>query len=354
MKSLIGSFEDAASDTPPPPRRLAIRKLLVIGLPLTAFIALADLRALQACGGLKEGWLVYATYTLFVVQTGALAALVGSQLRSERLWWLIFAWGILLVDIQVFALAGPADQTAAIKKLGFAIASAQLGMLTCLGVLGSGHILIRLPIALVGLTLSLLFAGELGGNERWQTLLLLQCIATAIVCAALRWFSFRIVRQELSGPGAGGNLLQFSIRHLFYWTTGVAITVAIGRYIGWKALLSTGMEIGRTPEMFVFVPLLSLTSVIAMWSALGKESWPVRLPVLLLALPAAGFVFGTLSSPQPRWKYDSLFYDWKTTRAEAVVLGIIWSLLAGALLAGLLLVFRMNSQRLQRGAATKS
>jgi hypothetical protein len=193
----------------------------------------------------------------------------------------------------------------------------------------------------------MLFAAALGGNDTWYMLLLLQCIATAIVCTGLRWFSFRIVHRDLSGNVGASNVLQFSIRHLFYWTTGVAITVAIGRLVGWKSLLGAGLQLGRMPELLVFVPLLTLTFVIAMWAALGRESWLARLPVLLLSLPAAGLVFGISTTPTQR-RYENLFYTWNTTRAEAIAIGVVWSLLAGALLTGSLFVFRMNSQRLQR------
>lgn len=349
MKSLIGSFEDPATHDSGRSRRLAIGQLLAIGLPFTALLAFVDHHALQACASRDEGWQIYTTYTLFVVQTAALAALVGSQLRREQLWWLVLIWGVLLVDLQVFALAGPAGTASQIKKLGFAIASAQIGTLTCFGVLGGSSLVIRLPIAGFGLTIAMFFAGALGGKDTWYMLLLLQCIATAIVCVGLRWFSFRIMHQDLGGKGARSNPLQFSIRHLFYWTTGVAVSVAIGRFVGWKALLGAGLQLGDMPQLLVFVPLLTLTSVIAMWSALGRELWSVRLPVLLLSLPVAGLIIGICTTPTQR-RYDALFYDWNTSREEAIALGIVWSVLAGTLLAGLLLLFRMNSQRLQRRA----
>jgi hypothetical protein len=69
-----------------------------------------------------------------------------------------------------------------------------------------------------------------------------------------------------------------------------------------------------------------------------------------LSLPAVGFVIG-LSAKSSRSRWENLFYAWRGGAYAEIELGIVWTVLAGTLLAGLLLVFRFSKNRLQRRAA---
>jgi hypothetical protein len=327
-----------------------------LGIPLTCTLALLDAQALQAVVGRSAGWLVYGVYALFVIQTGAVSMIVGRRIRHELSWWAILAWAVLLVDLQVFSLAGPTGDWDVVKKLGFAVASSQIGILTCFGVLGGTVWRIRLPIVSMGLALAVFFALSMDGDDAWYVLLFFQCLATLVTCAVLRRFGFRIERLDmLPDDVAANNRLQFSIRHLFYWTTGVACLVAVGRLIGWRAIAAAGLELGRVPELLLYVPLLTLVSMIGMWGALGRESWWLRFGLLFLLQPVVGFAFGfgaylAAKSSQSPWR--NLFYSWRGGDLAMIELGIVWTVLAGMLLAGLLLVFRFSGNRLQRRAAS--
>ena len=85
-----------------------------------------------------------------------------------------------------------------------------------------------------------------------------------------------------------------------------------------------------------------------MWAGLGREAWFIRLPVALLALPGAGAVLGAFAiwnSRRSRWL--NLFpYCWSDL--ETLETGIAWMILAGGMLAGLLLVLRTSGQQLRR------
>jgi hypothetical protein len=187
----------------------------------------------------------------------------------------------------------------------------------------------------------------------WYVVLFLQCLATLVTCVALRRFGFRIERLDLLPVDKPANKrLQFSIRHLFYWTTGVACVVAVGRLIGWRSMVAAGTEVGRVPELLLYVPLLTLVSMVGMWGALGREAWWVRVGILALSLPAVGFVFGLSAKVSSRSRWDNLFYAWRGGPYAEIELGIVWTVLAGMLLAGLLLVFRFSKNRLQRRAAS--
>lgn len=321
-----------------------------LGIPLTGALALIDAQAMQAIAGRSAGWQVYVVYALLVLQMGAVAGIVGTRIQHEPSWWGILAWATLLLDLQVFSMAAPNGYWDVLKKLGFAIASSQIGILICFGVLGGIVWRIRLPVVGIGMALAVLFALSLDGGDRWYLLLFFQSLATLVTCIALRRFGFRIARLELrTDEVAADNKLQFSIRHLFYWTTGVACLVAVGRLIGWRAMFAAGVELGRMPELLLYVPLLTLVSMIGMWGALGREAWWTRLGVLSLSLPAVGFVIGlSANSITRRSRWDSLFYSWQGGANETIALGIVWTVLAGTLLAGLLLVFRFSENRLQR------
>ena len=325
--------------------------LVWLGIPLTAAIALIDVQALQVVTGRSAGWYVYAVYALFVLQMGAVSGIVGIQIQQAPSWWGILMWAILLLDLQVFAIAAPNNNWDVVKKLGFAIASSQIGLLTCFGVLGGTVWRIRLPIVGFGLALASLFAISLNGRDSWYFLLLLQCLATFVTCVVLRRIGFRIARLDhLPKDLAANKRLQFSIRHLFYWTTSVACVIAVGRLIGWRAMVGAGIEIGRTPELLLHVPLLTLVSIVGMWGALGREAWWMRLGMLSFSLPVVGFVFG-FSARWTRSGGDNLFHRWRGGASGEIELGIVWTVLAGALLAGLLLVFRFSAHRLQRHVA---
>jgi len=317
-----------------------------LGIPVPILIALVDAYALRACQGQATDGVVLLTYTLFVVQTASLGALVGSQLKRHPLWWGILAWGIVLVNLQVFVIA-VGDRWSTANTVGFAFASSQIGALVCFGVLGTVVWRIRMPTALIGLALAIYFAFALSARDTWYVVLLFQSLATAAVCLILRLFEFRIeLSQLLLQTGGDKQRMQFSIRHLFYWTTGVAVMVGLGRLIGWKGILAAGLQFASLPDLLVFVPLLTLVSVLAMWGALGRESWRLRLLILIPALPGIGVVLGAYVAWNRGSPWDRLFPVWEMQSALAV--GIAWASLAGWLLAGLLLVFRASGHQLQR------
>ena len=100
-------------------------------------------------------------------------------------------------------------------------------------------------------------------------------------------------------------------------------------------------------DLLIFVPLLTLVSMLALWGSLGREAWFSRYPVLAMMLPGIGVALGfyvIVSQQRSRW--NPLFPVWETR--QVFELGIVWTTLAGALLLGLLLVFRTTGYRLQR------
>ena len=328
------------------PRTSLLRSTLItLGIPVPMLMALIDSAALQACVGKPPDVRIYALYALFVAQTALLGVLVGSQLRRQVWWWGILAWGILLVDLQVFAIAS-VDRWSPANTVGFGFASSQIGATVCFAILGTPAWHFRLPIAGVSLGLATYFAFALQASDAWYQILFMQSVATGIVCLFLRSFAFRIRRSDqLVNPD--NKRLQFSIRHLFFWTTGVGIFVGIVRLVPWKSMLALEVLTDHLTDLLIFVPLLTLVSMLALWGSLGREAWFSRYPVLAMMLPGIGVALGfyvIVSQQRSRW--NPLFPVWETR--QVFELGIVWTTLAGALLLGLLLVFRATGYRLQR------
>lgn len=322
------------------------RGFALVGVPLPIILAAVDSYALRACHGDPPDWVVLATYALFVAQTALLAALVGLHVKSHLLWWAILAWGILLVDLQVFVITA-GDQWSAISTIGFAFASSQIGALICFGVLGAASWPIRVPTTLIGLALVTRFAFALSARDSWYVILSLQSLATAAVCLVLRLAAFRIERIDLPAERERGKrLMQFSIRHLFYWTTGVAVLVGVARLIRWRGILGAGLSVTHLTDLSVFVPLLTLVSIVALWAALGRDPWWLRVTIVLLVLPSIGTLLGLYVESGRRQWWERPFPV--SGMPEVVTVAVVWSMLAGLLLAGLLLVFRTSGQRLQR------
>ena len=97
---------------------------------------------------------MYGVYALLVLRMGGMWGIAGYRIQQELSWWGILTWAILPLDLQLFSMATPNNNWDVVKKLAFAIASSQLGILTCFGVLGSTVWRIRLPIVGFGLALA--------------------------------------------------------------------------------------------------------------------------------------------------------------------------------------------------------
>jgi len=332
------------------------KELLLLGVVLPALVVVVDQQLLARCVARhNDPAFIIFTFAVFVLQIGVLSRLVGSRVTMQPYWWGIFAWSIILVDLQVFSLAGPASSWSnPVKAFGNAFGSAQIGLVTCWGLLGRMKWNNRFPIAVVGFALSWGFCLSLAGRGNWISVMFLQCVATILVCAVLRYFQFTIDdvwTRVLIEPELQQGRIQFSIRHLFYWTTGTATLVGVGRLVGIDALTQLFGLSGLT----VYAPAFTLISVISFWAALGPESWLIRFPVLLLTLPTVGGLLGTYEGWRDRrgsWNGDWQMMPWNSTFQEKLVFWIVWASLAGMLLTALVLVFRAAGQRLVRGAAT--
>ena len=123
--------------------------------------------------------------------------------------------------------------------------------------------------------------------------------------------------------------------------------IGVGRLLGLQGIA----EIAGWSSLTVYAPAFTLITVIAFWAALGSESWFIRFPVLLIALPSVGSLLGLYEDwmqRTSRWDGSWRMMPWSTSFEEKMIFWVIWTSLAGTLLAALVLVFRAGRQRLVR------
>ena len=76
-----------------------------------------------------------------------------------------------------------------------------------------------------------------------------------------------------------------------------------------------------------------------------------RLPTALLALPVIGVVLTVYGGPWKRgWRSVSLIDLGNASQWQAAAFWVVWACLAGVFLAGMVMVFRVDGNRLQRRA----
>ena len=327
--------------------------LVWLGVPLPALIMFVNWYALQRCQVAEwEGWPVHATYGLFVFEVAALSHVVGARMTAQPLWWLIFFWGVVLVDLQLATIVMMNRTlnwgTSWAEALGYSLLSAQIGFAAICGILSVIAWHIRLPLSAFALAV-LVYVGWTIGNSQWAAVILYQTVGTLIVAVVLRLFRFQIGVPLKPGDdaNAGGSQLQFSIRHLFYWTTVTAIVVTLGRWIGWRTMAYYAGLVSVT----ILTPIFTTISMLAVWGALGRERWFIRFPVVLMGLAASGTLLNWFATPQQRvWQriHPSHLTAGGASGWWVFVFWIVWACLAGLFLTGLVMVFRAAGSRLQR------
>ncbi len=348
----VSAVESPTAPVPTPPsvtdRRSQLVELFVLAVGLPAAMAYVDELVLGRCvAEMWHGLPVYLTYAMLVLQVTLLGSLVGKRIQRPHIKWSVFLWAIVLIDMLVFSItAVDTEATRMTRCLAFAFMSGQVGLLTVWGILSPVFWAVRLPMAALGLALVTSFAASFsGGSDLWFAILCWQSLATAILCGILWFFGFRVRRLRRDQPT--DRRLQFSMRHLFAWTTTVACVVGVVRLIDVASFLLLGSD-----SLLACIGLggcFAIVSMVAVWSALGAERLLIRLIGLTVSMPVIALSIGAVGlSRIPAWISESLFLG----SVYNPVLWFTWTCLATFFLAGLLAIFRTSGYRLLRIAAS--
>src|SRR5687768_13937271 len=86
------------------PPRLPIARLLLVGMLVPAVFSALDHWLLgRLVANPRSHFVIVETMAAFVVQVGVLGVLCGRMLENPWWRWGVYAWGWLLIDIQVFS-----------------------------------------------------------------------------------------------------------------------------------------------------------------------------------------------------------------------------------------------------------
>ena len=207
----------------------------------------------------------YLAFGLFVVQSIVLSAIVGFNVRKHLIWWLFFIWSLGLVNLQLILIQFGAGEGYRFSSYSFpafvyAFFAAQIGLIIFWAICGAyPRARIRLPLAAVTLTVACHPFWTLDkiashySAEQWLGLLTFFIVAAALTFGILRFLGFELgFPEESEFAEAEDAKSQFGIKHLFIWTTIVAVLFGIGGFVSWQAIFdqlfsqSFVINIGRT------------------------------------------------------------------------------------------------------------
>jgi len=343
-------------------------RLLLIAVALPAAIAGIDHWVLLS--EYDRDWsqgTQYAIYSLLVGEVALLGLITGRLIDSTTLRWIVYIWTIALVDLLVFVAAN--SRSATPDPVGYALFSAQIGMLVIWSLLGGVHWACRLPVSLVVAIVLTIQAFSLHTGKYWACILLGQSAATIVMCVVLRCFRVRVDKIPLATPNEWGvqrvPTRQFTLTHMFLWTTATAIIL--------KLLPLVNVPVDRLIESVGLVSTVTLgsglatISLVAMWSALGNGPILLRLAMPIISAAGVGTaslyicsvirdrvlaapipVTATAASASAFWQYSPTMY-WVVKIGDA---WIVWCMLSSCFLAAFLIVFRASGYRLVRRTKT--
>jgi hypothetical protein len=304
-----------------PPERLPLIRVLFVGLVVPIVLSLVDQWLLSREYYGRRDVAAMQAMLGFVVQVGLLGVLCGRLIQPAWLRWVIYAWCLLLTDLNTLSSLKP--------ETGQVLLTAQIGLVTVWAVLGTARWRIRVPVVLV-----LIF--PLLSN-------IAQTAALCLICLVLRSQRFRLALvvaaddpEAMSHAGQPASRpIQFGVGDVLLWTTALAPLLAVARLGDWQ-LLTEGV-------------LHAIVLVVALWAALGAGPAWLRWPLLGVFILAVGlgcaYVDWNLMNnwtTKPAFgsaEHRYYFWQWQWTTVAAFML-------SGGMLAATLLIYRVLGYRL--------
>lgn len=346
--------------------RLNLLHLLAVGIVLPACLATANHLLLTSSPSDLNAFLLCLLMGFYVLQIGCIGWAVGKVTQPWPLRWFIYGWLLVLVDLQLAVMNSNGGRSyEGISCLSTAVFAGQLGMIIVWGVLGSGHIIWRIPAILVVLTqfwaffhlLIRLKQGPPGSAYLdWGSLLTIQAVLLAVLCGSLRLRGYSLLKVEAETKGAAADKtkvpLQFGIRDVMIWTTSLAVLLAIAKAADF--LTMNFLRNLYAPDILLSFTIGIITAVVlivALWSALGRGNPAIRCLVLTLLTLGLGGAIGWYCDAQAKAKamaggFSTSYWQWYSTGYW----WIGWMFLTGALLAASLTIYRTLGYRLVRRA----
>jgi hypothetical protein len=319
---------------------LPLFRLALVGAVTPAIFALVDHWLVQRAMASSKSREAAELMVALVVQTGMLGILCGRFIEPAWLRWVIYGWGLILIDLNTMWLAG----TWELSLLRTSLLAGQVGLITVWAVLGTTKWLIRWPVAIAaaGTLAAPTVVGQVYSHNAGSRFIV-QTAALCLICGVLRSQGYAVrLRSESPTEAAAGDtatarFLQFSIRDVLFWMAALAVIFGIAQRSG-SLTLTAGV-------------LAGIVLVTALWAALGEGSAWLRWPVLAAVTAVAGIVFAVCEY------YDRVSNaSWSDVWVDATYfftyhwVPLVWPPLVGSLLFASLLIFRTQGYRLSRKA----
>jgi hypothetical protein len=326
------------------------RQLLIFAVALPAVVAATNQLMIKA---LPADWLRTWLYPAMAVSTAVLSWCAGRYLQPAWLSWLVFGWGLALLDLLTIAvcLSGPIE-----NHFGVIMVTAQMCLVVLWAILGTSKWQWRMPIVLIATPFIIVYAGLLMRNAyggwhgpNWAILMIMTTVVVAILCGSLRMAGFSLLLPHASinsQLGEQDRVFQFGLRHMLIWSAALVPLLLVGRGLDFLVVGRIGAQ-GTFPLMLV-ASSLAILSLTAIWAALGKGPWVARIAALIIVPIVFAYALRQmtiyLESTLGGWPYKSMAFVLYTLKESWTS----WLMMSAMVLAALLLFLRARGYRLMR------
>ncbi len=304
------------------------------------------------------GWSTSATLAAFVLlwaQTALLSWSAGRWLPNWPWRLLVLGWSTVVVNLLLYSVAivGRSGWQNMALLLAISFLASQAGAATVWAVLGSQRWQQRWRLAAVAIAPAAWVAWRLNdafpwAANTWMIVALVQTVGAGLIATLLRILGYCIEQANATAPAEQKRApVQFSLQQMLVWTTCVAVLV-----FSLQLLIPIASQDKAWPEWIqigIEGIVLALLALIAAWAALGAGPAWLRMPLAIGLAAGTAWVLEFLEARYQAGRPARGYYYWMPS---AEWLWYVWTTLAGAFLAGLLLVFRATGYRLVRSRRT--
>ena len=293
-----------------------------------------------------------ALSALFVLQVTLISVAIGYGDFPDWLKWATLFWIFVLIDLQLTVIpSSPYDR----RMLPIAaLYASQMGIFLTWLIMGRAEFMGRLSVTLL-FTAAVMISCIRFLRHEWFSIVFCYLFSLAACLVLLRCLGFRMSRVDENQSDEKIRNAQFGLRHALILTTILALLMGLMRYQGTQAVNLMKDVFDSTTVIVLILGLASaITSIITLWSAMGRGHLVLRCLVFLVVVAGTGSAISywfTELVPQ-LWLSNQAFFSRSSYTLGYLVslkwTWLAWSLLSSLMMAGSLLFFRSRQLRFIR------
>jgi len=334
-------------------------RVLLVAVALPVLLTVGNDRIVARLTVSMPMAVVVVVFAIYIAEMTVVAIAAGAGIRQTWLAWMLFAWLLLLIDLNsIVAAVGQRSTWSSPRDLSIAaFAAAQLGFLVVWAAIGGEKWYQRLPIAFVVAGIALYcwtYLADSLGYRRWTTVLFIELTSIAFLSIVLRLAGFQLHKLDDTRAGSVLSHMQFGLRHVLVLITALAVLLGVARAAEMLTLpffLDTARSL-KLWRIVIACPSAMLV-VLAFWAALGRGSAWLRIVLITFGCVVVGFGMAAWSlymlktAPLPGGRFSRDLWEcerfWKIR-----YWWIAWYCLSTGLLSACLLFFRARGYRIVR------